>query len=317
MRRTTRGLVAAALMSGAAAVHAAAAFNLTEFAPGVYVHRGHDDVATAANGGDIANIGFIVGTRCVAVIDTGGTAAEGRALRAAVRRVTQRPVCYVINSHMHPDHVFGNVAFKADHPQFIGSATLAEAEASHAASYQRSLDRELGTLATGSEIVAPTLLVERETTLDLGGRTLRLRAWKTAHTNNDLTVYDEASGTLWLADLLFVQCMPVIDGSALGWLQALDTIRAMKPRRVVPGHGPFDTPWRSALAAEQGYLRRLVRDVRAAIASGKTLQQAIDSIGLDERGRWRLFDQYQRRNVSAAYAELEWEPQPEDRGAHR
>jgi quinoprotein relay system zinc metallohydrolase 2 len=280
---------------------------VTQFAPGLYVHRGHDDIATRENKGDIANIGFIVGKRCVAVIDTGGTAEEGRELRAAIRAVTPLPVCYVINTHMHPDHIFGNVAFRDDRPQFVGSATLGEAEASHAESYLRVLRRELGTLADGSEIVTPTLVVESTKTLDLGDRKLVLRAWKTAHTNNDLTVYDEKSGTLWLADLLFVKCIPVIDGSVTGWLADIALIRQVNPRRVVPGHGPIDTPWPAALDAEEAYLTNLARDVRAAIGRGETMQQAIDTIGVNEHNNWLLFDLYHRRNVTAAYAELEWE----------
>jgi quinoprotein relay system zinc metallohydrolase 2 len=295
------------LRSNAAAQDSVRALPVEQLEPGLYMHRGQDDVATRANGGDIANVGFIVGSRCVAVIDTGGTAAEGRALRAAIRAVTPLPVCYVINTHMHPDHIFGNVAFTADHPQFVGSATLAEAEASHEESYMRVLRRELGALADGSKIVPPTLTVSGSTTLDLGNRVLRLQTWKTAHTNNDLTVYDEGSGTLLAGDLLFVQCIPVIDGSVLGWLDDIAVIRAQNPWRIVPGHGPFDVPWRDALAAEEDYLAHLVRDVRAAIRQGRTLQQAVDTIGQDERGKWRLFDIYHRRNVTAAYAELEWE----------
>jgi quinoprotein relay system zinc metallohydrolase 2 len=287
--------------------YATAALRVTEITPGLYVHRGDDDVATARNKGDIANIGFIVGKRCVAAIDTGGTAEEGRALRAAIRAVTPLPICYVINTHMHPDHIFGNAAFKNDHPQFVGSATLPQAEASRADNYMRVLHRELGDLAKGSEIIPPTVLVDGKKTLDLGERLLTLQTWKTAHTNNDLTVYDEDSGTLWLADLLFVQCIPVIDGSVLGWLDDIATIRAMKPQRVVPGHGPIDVPWPQALDAEAAYLGGLVREVRAAIKSGRTMQQAVDSIGLDQRNTWRLFDIYHRRNVAAVYAELEWE----------
>ncbi len=125
------------VFAATANANAAAPLPVTQIAPGLYVHRGQDEVATRANKGDIANIGFVVGKRCVAVIDTGGTAAEGRALRAAIRAVTRLPVCYVINTHMHPDHILGNVAFRDDHPQFVGSATLAEAEASHAESYMR------------------------------------------------------------------------------------------------------------------------------------------------------------------------------------
>ncbi|GAB7523073.1 quinoprotein relay system zinc metallohydrolase 2 [Paraburkholderia sp. 2C] len=291
----------------AAAEDAAQPLAVVQLEPGLYFHRGQDNVATRENGGDIANVGFIVGSRCVAVIDTGGTAAEGHALRAAIRAVTPLPVCYVINTHMHPDHIFGNVAFTADHPQFVGSATLAEAEASHEDSYMRALKRELGDLADGSIIVPPTRAVAGSMKLDLGRRVLRLRTWKTAHTNNDLTVYDEASGTLIAGDLLFAGCIPVIDGAVLGWLEDIAAIRTMNPRRIVPGHGPLDAPWRAALAAEEAYLSRLVRDVRAALKQGKTMQQAVDTIGEDERGKWRLFDLYHRRNVTAAYAELEWE----------
>ncbi|MDE1179139.1 quinoprotein relay system zinc metallohydrolase 2 [Paraburkholderia sp.] len=300
----------ACVMIAAQDVHAAGTpspLPVTMFVPGIYVHRGHDDVATRANGGDIANVGFIVGTRCVAVIDTGGTAHEGRALRASIRAVTPLPVCYVINTHMHPDHILGNAAFKADRPQFVGSSTLGEAEASHADSYLRVLHRELGALADGSEIIGPTLTVDDETTLDLGARKLVLKRWKTAHTNSDLTVYDESSHTLWAADLLFVRCIPVIDGSLTGWLDAIAAIRQMNPRHIVPGHGPFDGRWQVGLDAEQAYLAALARDVRAAIKAGKTMQQAVDTIGRDQRRKWLLFDQYHARNVTAAYAELEWE----------
>ncbi|WP_321799272.1 quinoprotein relay system zinc metallohydrolase 2 [Caballeronia sp. J97] len=295
------------LFAGATVARGETALSVTQVAPGNYAHRGHDDVATPENGGDIANVGFIVGTRCVAVIDTGGTLAEGRALRAAIRAVTPLPVCYVINTHMHPDHIFGNAAFKDDHPQFVGSATLAQAEAARADNYMRALKRELGSVAAGSEIVAPTKTIDGTGTLDIGGRTLTLRTWKTAHTNNDLTVYDEKSGTLWTGDLLFVRCIPVVDGSVVGWLDDIERIRQMNPRHVVPGHGPLDPPWPQALDAEARYLADLARDVRAAIKKGETIGQAVDSIGLEEKDKWLLFDMYHRRNVTAAYAELEWE----------
>ncbi|MEZ2351748.1 quinoprotein relay system zinc metallohydrolase 2 [Caballeronia sp. RCC_10] len=287
--------------------HAASAFATQQIAPGNYVHRGHDDVATPANGGDIANVGFIVGARCVAVIDTGGTLAEGRQLRAAIRAVTPLPVCYVINTHMHPDHMFGNGAFKDEHVRFVGSVKLAQAEAARADNYLRALKRELGAAAEGSEIVPPTLTVDGSASLDLGGRTLTLQTWKTAHTNNDITVYDEKSGTLWLGDLLFVGCIPVVDGSVVGWLDDIARIKQMNPRHVVPGHGPLDAPWPQSIEAEEQYLAELARDVRAAIKRGDTIQQAVDTVGVDQRNKWLLYDVYHRRNVTAAYAELEWE----------
>lgn len=279
-----------------------------EIAQGVYVHEGLQEEASAANRGDLANIGFVVGKACVAVIDTGGTLAVGRALRAAVRRVTPLPICYVVNTHVHPDHVFGNAAFVDDAPQFIGHAHLAAAMAARGENYTRAVLRDLGPVAAGSTMVPPTTVVDDTRTIDLGDRVLRLRAWPAAHTDDDLTVFDEATGTWWLSDLLFVERVPVVDGNLRGWLKVLDELRATAaPRHVVPGHGPVDAPWARSLDDERRYLETVAREVRAAIKAGRTMQQAVDTVGESERSHWRLFDAYHRRNVTAAYAELEWE----------
>ena len=196
---------------------------------------------TRANRGDIANLGFVVGTRCVAVIDTGGTYAVGRALRQAIRRVTTVPVCYVINTHSHPDHVFGNAAFADDRPEFIGHARLAEALRRRGPNYLNALRRDLGEAADQSGVVLPTRSVASTDELDLGGRILSLRAWPTAHTDHDLTVFDKSSQTLWLGDLLFVGHVPVVDGNLRGFLAAIAELRTFRARLVVPGmvaHSP-------------------------------------------------------------------------------
>lgn len=280
---------------------------MREIAPGVYAHAGAQQEASPANLGDIANTGFIVGGKCVAVIDTGGSLKVGQALRAAIRTTTQVPICYVINTHVHPDHIYGNAAFKIDKPKFVGHAKLPAAEAARAQSYQRTLQTVLGDAAAGSEIVPPDMTVSDSLELDLGGRVLELRAWKTAHTDNDLTVYDRKTGTLWLGDLLFVDRIPALDGSLRGWLATIKELRGMQARHVVPGHGPVDPPWPDALLAEERYLTLLAKEVRSALKERLTLQQAVDAVGQSEHNKWLLFDDYHKRNVTAAYAELEWE----------
>ncbi len=285
---------------------------LTEIAEGAYVSYGVNEDISRQNLGAISNIGFIVGKKCVAVIDTGGSIAVGRALRAAVKQKTDLPICYVINSHVHQDHIFGNAAFD-DSTTFVGHQKLAAAMAARGPTYLNALQRDLGTAATGTRIVAPekTVRSTTELELDLGERILKLRAWPTAHTDNDLTVYDEKTGTLWLGDLLFADHIPTLDGNLQGWLAMMNELHKLPAQRVVAGHGKIDHDWRAALDKQQRYLTTLLSETRAAIKAGKTIQQTVDSVGaLKGAGQfsdWLLFDLFHKRNVTAAYAELEWE----------
>jgi quinoprotein relay system zinc metallohydrolase 2 len=222
--------------------------------------------------------------------------------------VTDKPIRYVINTHMHPDHVFGNAAFKEDNPTFVGHYKLARGLGSRAERYLAINKQMLGEEAfEGIEIIVPTLAVEDSLKLDLGGRTLVLETQATAHTDNDLTVTDTATDTLFLGDLLFSAHVPTLDGSITGWLALIDELGRREAARVVPGHGPHAMALPEALQPEQRYLAAITADVRQLIKDGKTLEEAIRTAGFSERDAWKLFDQYHVRNVTAAFAELEWE----------
>jgi quinoprotein relay system zinc metallohydrolase 2 len=281
---------------------------LSEIAPGVFVHQGRYEVQSPENRGDMANASFVVGSDGVAVIDTLGSAVAGRELRDAIRAVTNKPILYVINTHMHPDHVFGNAAFKGDNPIYVGHHKLARGLASRAERYLAINKQMLGDDAfQGIEIILPTLAVDGSRTLDLGGRTLVLETQPTAHTDNDMTITDAATDTLFLGDLLFSVHVPTLDGSLKGWLALLDRLSRREAARVVPGHGPRSMELPGALEPEQRYLAAIANDVRRLIKEGKTLEDATKVAGFSERDAWKLFDQYHVRNVTAAFAELEWE----------
>src|SRR6185312_3661465 len=147
---------AAALLSGRG--RASPAFTTTEVALGIHVRQGVHEEATAANGDGIANIGFIVGDRSVAVIDPGGSRADGEALRARIRAVTDRPVSHVVMSHMHPDHVFGAIAFAGDGPIFVAHARMERMLVTRGEFYRNRLADVLGIEEAG-DYAKPNLLV--------------------------------------------------------------------------------------------------------------------------------------------------------------
>ncbi|WP_313176806.1 quinoprotein relay system zinc metallohydrolase 2 [Massilia sp.] len=292
---------------------ATSALRVDQVAPGVYVHIGQHKDFEEGYDGDIANIGFVVGSDAVAVIDTGGSYAVGMALKIALRAVTRLPIRYVINTHGHPDHVFGNAAFiEADsaageeRPRFIGHATLPRFLALRGDAYERKLKQQLGA-AAASRLVAPGETVQDRLTLDLGGRKLELKAWPNAHTDNDLTVFDTASGTLWTGDLLFIERTPAIDGDLQGWLAAMDALDKVPAGITIPGHGSVTRDRKAALARQRHYLTTLLHDVRASIRQGADMPATMATAAAAERRRWQLFDIVNRRNVNLLYPRLEWE----------
>ena len=285
----------------------ASGFKITEVAPGVYVHQGiHADLDDPGRE-DIANIGFVVGDRCVAVIDTGGSIAIGRKLKETITRKTSLPVCYVINTHVHFDHVLGNHAFKRENPKFVGHHHWLQALKANRQFFVASFANEIGPETATDRIVVPDTLVKKPLVLDLGNRKLVLTAYKTAHSSQDLSVLDEKTKTLWLSDLLFMDRIPSIDGSLKGWIDVSNKLRKIRVSRVIPGHGPVTADWPKAMDDQLRYLSVLRADIRSLIHSGKYLEDALISAGQSEKNRWLLFDQYHNRNVIRSFTELEWE----------
>jgi hypothetical protein len=198
---------------------------VSEIAPGLFAHHGLTALMTRGNNGAIANVGFVIGDSGVAVIGTGGSVREGRSdtssTRTAIRIMslgTQRswamePCSSVTRTCRAPSPRAGNSLYR----------------------YIDAFRRIMGDQLIEVRLVPPTLLVEGSIKLDLGSRTLTLQAWPTAHSDNDLTVFDEQTKTLFAGDLVFLSHIPVLDGSIRGWPGVIEELGTLSARPVIPG----------------------------------------------------------------------------------
>ena len=284
------------------------ALEFTEVAPGVFVHTGAVAEPDTINAGDISNFGFVIGESSVAVIDSGSARWMGEATWRAIRARTDLPVSHAIITHMHPDHALGASVFAEAGALIVGHIALDRALADRRANYLESLAALIGPAQfIGTEITATALPVEDQATIDLGGRVLDLRAWPRSHTGTDVTVLDETSGILFAGDLVFHRHTPALDGSLRGWQAVLQELADLPISKVVPGHGDALLDWPDGSAANLRYLDVLAADTRAALDEGQRLGDAIQTIASSEEPNWELFEEYNPRNATVAFTELEWE----------
>lgn len=282
-------------------------FSVENISNGVYVHHGkHLDIDTGYQG-DICNLSFVVGSKGVAVIDTGGSLKVGNQLREAIRKVTPLPVLYVINTHVHPDHIYGNAAFVPDKAQFVGHDKLASSMHARHDQYERLNAKLLLDDAKGSAQITPTVIVKTSLELDLGDRKLVVSAHPVAHTNTDISVLDSKTNTLFTGDLLFIERTPVVEADVKGLIAELEKFKAVNYSQVVPGHGPTTKDGMTAFNNAQRYLNQLLVDIRSNIKQNQGMEKAMDTAAATEKDKWLLFEVANRRNVNTIYPALEWE----------
>lgn len=298
----------ATISAGMRCVPNGKAAHFEEIAPGVFVHLGIISDVAPDNLGDVSNSGFVIGATSVAVVDTGGSRLVGEQIYRAVRARTDLPVSHVILTHMHPDHVLGASVFARSGAHIVGHSALERALWDRRETYLKSFENRIGAQAfIGTEVITPDITVTDKLRIDLGGRMLEVKAWPQSHTSSDITVMDQASGTLFAGDLVFHQHTPALDGSVIGWQAVLAQMEAMEATHVVPGHGGPYLRWPEGAGHLKAYLNVLAVDTRDAIAQGMSLGEAVEVIGQSEATKWELFDLFNPRNATVAYTELEWE----------
>ncbi len=278
---TRRAAVLAALAVGLAgaiqAQPALQALPTQQVAEQIWFVQGEAALGSPANRNFISNAAFIVTAQGVVVIDGLGSPALARALLATIRQHTDRPIRYVVVTHYHADHIYGLQVLKE-----AGATILARAEGREYLNSEAARQR----LIASREAVAPwideqTRLVPadrwltEDITLPMGDETLQVRHVGPAHTAEDLVVFAERAGVLLAGDLVFRGRIPYVgQADSRAWITALDQLIALRPRRLLPGHGPLSDEPLADLRLTRDYLQYLRERMGRAAAEMEPFDEA-------------------------------------------
>lgn len=268
-----------------------------QLAPGVYVVEGANADFAPANGCNIINTGFLVGSEGVLVVNTGPSKLYGEQLRALIARTTPLPVKQVLHLNLHPDYFLGNQAF-ADVPRLATPATL-EGMRAEAKAYEDNLYRVCGDWMKGTAALLPDRPLAPGA-FAFPGRQLELRELK-GHTASDLVLIDRASGVVFAGGLVFVDRVPTTPHARLAdWLASLDALAGQPFKTLVPSHGPVVGDGRG-IAQTRAYLRWIDSSFAAAAQRGLELNDVLaQPVPADFRG-WAAFATEYTRNVVHLY----------------
>jgi cyclase len=275
LRTSRRNSLLIVLLASASAapVTAQTPRRITELAPGVYAIEHRDDQDGFAGG----NTTVIIGDRQVMVVDASFLPSDAREDIAQIRRWTEKPVTFLLNTHFHNDHNLGNRIYMDSFPALtiiahretkkemdLFGPGSAGREARGTASYQRMLDsgkngdgsrlsdadktelrkilarrHEVGAEIDRLQFQSATLTFDRDFTIDLGNREVRIRFLGRGNTDGDAIAYLPTERILAAGDLVVHPFPYFYDGYPSEWIGTLENLAAMNANAIVPGHGPI------------------------------------------------------------------------------
>ncbi len=249
----------------------------------------HDVFVYEIQGPILVNAGIVIGTEAVAVIDTGTVESDARQLLAAVARVSDKPVRYVILSHDHVDHSSGAEIFAAD-----GALVVAHENA------KKTI------IGEGRPTAVPTITFHRKMTIELGGKTVELRYLGKNHSDNRIVMNFPDERTLYAVDFIPVKTVAyktLSDAYLPGWIKSLRRVEQMDFDILAPGHGNIGT--KADVTAFREYMSDLYDQVLEQARLGKTLAETQAAVDLSKYKDWNQFEAWSPLNIEGAYTRIQ------------
>ncbi|MGH9368509.1 MAG: MBL fold metallo-hydrolase [Thermoanaerobaculia bacterium] len=274
------------------------------------VPAGDGVYAAIAKDGDrasLGNAGFVIGSEAALVVDAFASPEAAEELAAEIRRLTPRPVRWVVNTHYHLDHVGGNAVFARAGAAIVAHENVRAWVRTENLKWRKDItpeDREML-----SRLVLPDVTHREGLTIWLGDRKVEVLSLP-GHTGGDSAVFVPSSNVLFAGDLIWKNTVPnLIDASTEEWVDTLDGFLQRHPAATfVPGHGEVGR------ALDVRYFRDYLSGLRLSVArglsEGKSGRQLVDLLLPLQRARfgtWKWFDDFGLRNIEQVEAELKGE----------
>jgi glyoxylase-like metal-dependent hydrolase (beta-lactamase superfamily II) len=283
-------------------------FSPVQVSKNIYAIIGDTGMRSYENEGMNANAGFIVTNAGVVVVDSGSTYLVAKAMHAAIKKITQQPVKYVINTGGQDHRWLGNGYFKEQGAQIIASRKALADMQERGAMELAALKPELREQLAGTQIVYPERLFDQTDTLKLGGEEIQLLYFQGGHTPGDAVVWLAKSRTLFSGDLVFADRMlgilPV--SNSKDWLASVEKIEKLNPKVIIPGHGKACDLTKARHDTKE-YLTLLRNHMRKAYDEGSDLQQSINTLDQSSFRYLEHYDLLKGGNASRVYLEMETE----------
>ena len=277
--------------------------------------QGAGALGSAANQNFISNAAFVIADGGVLVIDALGSPPLARQLLALIREKTALPLRYVVATHCHADHIYGLQVFADLGARIVGHVGCRDYLHSETARQRLIASREelFPWIDENTRLVAPDLWMgeggnEDDLTLRIGRSRFLVRHAGPSHTTEDLIVQDPRSGVLFAGDIVFRGRLPFVGhADSRRWIGALDRMLALKPRLLVPGHGPLSMTPAEDLQLTRDYLLYLRQTMGRAARQMAPFDEAYAATDWSRFSALPLFNAANRMNAYNTYLLMEHE----------
>ena len=251
-----------------------------------------------------SNTTFLITNEGVIVVDTGVTPAEAKKVKEEVRKQTQLPILYTINTHYHGDHSFGNQVFKDTHT-IIAHENVRKALEGESGEAHLEVFKSFKIPGMDETVITPPNIIFKEKMHVYAGEYHLELIHAPGHTDGDLFIYIETLKTIIAGDLITTGKIPYMgDAYIEDWIKALNYIGDLDAEIYIPGHGnPGGKP---LLIAMKHYLIDLRRLVTFQIGEGRSLKETQDAVRpvLEKKFRkWKKLE-WLDGNIERAYIEF-------------